>query len=57
VLAIPTFRALFDLTLPGLEAWAIIIATAIVASLVLKLALTWSRKIMLKRLDQQSTSH
>jgi hypothetical protein len=57
VLAIPAFRALFDLTLPGLEAWAIIIATAIVASLILKLALTWSRRIMLKRLDQKSTSH
>jgi cation-transporting ATPase E len=57
VLAIPAFRALFDLTLPGLEAWAIIIATAIVASIILKLALALSRRIMLKRLDQQSTSH
>ena len=56
VLAIPAFRALFDLTLPGLEAWAVIIATAIVASVILKLALAWSRKIMLKRLEQQSAS-
>ena len=50
VLAIPAFRALFDLTLPGLEAWAVIIVTAIVASVILKLALALSRKIMLKRL-------
>jgi hypothetical protein len=56
VLAIPSLRTLFDLVLPGPYAWAIIIITTIVTSIVLKLALTWSRRIMTHRLEQQSAS-
>jgi cation-transporting ATPase E len=57
VLAIPALRTLFDLVLPGPYAWAVIIITAIVTSVVLKLALAASRKIMLRRLEQQATSN
>jgi cation-transporting ATPase E len=56
VLAVPAFRTLFDLDLPGPYAWAVIIIAAIVTSIVLKVALSWSRKIMLQRLHPNQTS-
>jgi cation-transporting ATPase E len=56
VLAIPAFRALFDLVLPGPYAWAVIIISAIAASIVLKVALAWSRKIMEHRPDAMRAS-
>jgi hypothetical protein len=56
VLAIPALRTLFDLVLPGPYAWAVIIITAIVTSIVLKLALGWGRSIMEDRIEQEDTS-
>jgi cation-transporting ATPase E len=56
VLAIPGFRTLFDLDLPGPYAWAVIIIAAIVASIVLKLALAVSRRIMVHRLEDRGIS-
>lgn len=53
VLAIPALRDLFDLVLPEPYEWAFIIVTAIVTSIVLKLALTWGRSIMESRVEQQ----
>jgi cation-transporting ATPase E len=53
VLAIPALRDLFDLGRPEPYAWAFIIITAIVTSIVLKLALTWGRSIMESRFEQQ----
>jgi magnesium-transporting ATPase (P-type) len=53
ILATPLLRDLFNLVLPSFEAWLVIAATAVLASLALKFALVVGRRVAERRTDVQ----
>jgi hypothetical protein len=56
ILATPLLRDLFNLVLPSLEAWMVIGAAVVLASLVLKFALVVGRRVAERRTDVQFDS-
>ncbi len=56
ILATPLLRDVFNLVLPSLEAWTVIAATVVLASLVLKIALVVGRRVAERRTDVQFDS-